>query len=111
MNAVDQLPPVPATAALRAALIAAGQDFGAALGTTHADVDTAAQALLAAIEAAPAGALREAARLRMVEAAEVAHAHVDLGGALPGTPGSDRAASLAHEAVRLATRALNGGTL
>lgn len=111
MSAVDILTPVPATAAERAAVTGALADFVAALSATHGDIDAAAQALLAAIEAAPAGALREAARLRMVEAASIAHLALDLGGTMPGVPGADLAASLAAIASALAVRALNGGSL
>ena len=112
MSAVDILASVPATAAERNAVLAAGVDFGLAIGSDHVTVDAAAQALLAAVEAVPAGGgLRESARLRVIEAAEMAHAHVDMRGTMPGVPGADIAASLALMGARLAIRACNGGAL
>ena len=107
MSAVDPLAPVQATAAARSALFAALDDFTAAVGTDAATVDAAAQPLLAAIEAAPAGGLlREAARLRMVEAAAVAHLEV-AAVAMEGLAAGPLSQSLAMIAVALAVPALD----
>jgi hypothetical protein len=111
MSAVDVLTPNPATSAERAACTSALGGFVAAIGSTTADIDTAAQALIVAVEAAPAGTLRETARARVCEAAAMAHLSLALGGAMPGIPGGDLAASLASIGCALAVRALNGGTL
>ncbi len=111
MSAVDILTPDPTTSAQRAACTSALTGFVAALGSDPATIDTAAQALIVAVEAAPAGTLREAARARVCEAAAVAHLSLALGGAMPGIPGGDLAASLASIGCALAVRAFNGGTL
>lgn len=109
MSATDVLTPDPATSAERAACTAALQDFVAA--STAAEITSAAAALLTAVEAAPAGRLREMARERVVEAADVGRLYVTLGGGMPGVPGLDLSQSLATMACALAVRAINGGAL
>jgi len=109
MSAVDILPPDPATAPQRQALLTALDAFCGAVGTDATTIGVAANDLLDAINAAPAGTLRDLAVADMVRAA--AMAHLDVIGQVDGLDPGQVAQTLSAHAAAMATRALNGGVL